>query len=287
MDSFTQKKAFIYLAAALLGVAVLVLGLPGLHFEPGQAIPGAAGAETQAQSAAATADVDSFYFPRSVQIGFIALFCIVLVLILIYLVKKTNLKTGLLFTAGLALVTVLAVLLNGLGAKATQTQARSAETFEYAPSSYYNVAPIGEAPAGFAWVVMGLVLLLALGGVAWLVVRTIRAQQPAKKLAGEATAALHALADGLDLKDVILRSYQQMAALVSRERGIEREESATPREFEKILIDGGLPPEPVRELTRLFEKVRYGARPGNNEDKRAAAACFTALRDACLAGVKK
>ncbi len=167
-----------------------------------------------------------------------------------------------LFTAGLTLVTVLAVLLNGLGANAGRTQAQSAETFEYAPPSYYNVAPIGEAPAGFAWVVMGLVLLLAFAGAAWLVVRTIRAQQPGKKLAGEAAAALHALADGRDLKDVILRSYQQMAALVSRERGIEREESATPREFEEILITGGLPPEPVRELTRLFEKVRYGGKAG-------------------------
>ncbi len=39
MDNLTRKKAIIYLAAALLGVVVLALGLPGLHFELGAANP--------------------------------------------------------------------------------------------------------------------------------------------------------------------------------------------------------------------------------------------------------
>jgi hypothetical protein len=211
----------------------------------------------------------------------------VLILLLVYLIKKTNLKTGLLFAAGLALMTVLAVLLNRLGDSAAQSQAQSPETFVVPPPSNYNIAPIGEAPAGFAWVVMGLVLLLALAGITWLIVRTLRSQQPGKRLAGEAEAALRAIEDGQDLQDVILRSYQQMAALVSRERGLEREDSTTPREFEEVLIAGGLPSEPVRGLTRLFEKVRYGGRPGDAEDKRTAQACFTKLRDACLTGASK
>ena len=34
----------------------------------------------------------------------------------------------------------------------------------------------------------------------------------------------------------------------------------TPREFESSLIKMVMPEEPVRQLTRLFEAVRYGAK---------------------------
>ena len=64
-------------------------------------------------------------------------------------------------------------------------------------------------------------------------------------------------------------------------RGIRRQEAVTPSEFEKQLEDAGLPREPVADLTRLFEEVRYGSKILGEWEGRRAIACLTAIADAC------
>ena len=53
-------------------------------------------------------------------------------------------------------------------------------------------------------------------------------------------------------------------------RGIERSRTMTPAEFQAELVRRGLPANPVANLTRLFEQVRYGRQTvGEAEQKRA------------------
>lgn len=52
--------------------------------------------------------------------------------------------------------------------------------------------------------------------------------------------------------------------------GVSEQSTATPRERAETAIQAGLRPEPVRELTALFEDVRYGERPVTTSEVQAA-----------------
>jgi hypothetical protein len=89
--------------------------------------------------------------------------------------------------------------------------------------------------------------------------------------------ARQALLSGADLKNVILRSYQQMSLALERDQQIERAAGMTTGEFERLLTSRGIPQQPVHQLTLLFDAVRYGhwqPRPG---DEQNALACLDAI----------
>ena len=83
----------------------------------------------------------------------------------------------------------------------------------------------------------------------------------------EAEAALTDLSAGVDLKNVIIRSYQKMTFSLQEEQGIERSSNLTVKEFEHLLISKGFPAVPIHQITSLFEKVRYGELEVSIEDE--------------------
>jgi hypothetical protein len=87
--------------------------------------------------------------------------------------------------------------------------------------------------------------------------------------------------EGADLKDIIVRCYYEMEQALMKERGITRNRDMTPREFESILCNSGLPIEPLFQLTSLFEEIRYGNRAPGELEKRDAIRCLTAIIKAC------
>jgi hypothetical protein len=99
-------------------------------------------------------------------------------------------------------------------------------------------------------------------------------EQPARQ-------ALDNLQAGGDLRNAIIRCYQEMTQVVRQERNLSRDISMTPSEFVRVLVHSGLPEEPVTELTHLFEEVRYGpAVPGSREERRAILS-LSAILEAC------
>ena len=82
---------------------------------------------------------------------------------------------------------------------------------------------------------------------------------------------------GGDLRDAVLRCYRDMSRVLGERQGLARAQSATPREFEAQLAAAGLRDEHIRRLTRLFERVRYGARRADAGEEREALACLTAI----------
>jgi len=80
-----------------------------------------------------------------------------------------------------------------------------------------------------------------------------------QELASRAQAALDDIEDNqLEFDDVIIRCYAEMSQALQAEKGIKRKEAVTPHEFEKELLAKGFPSHPVKQLTKLFEQVRYG-----------------------------
>jgi len=125
------------------------------------------------------------------------------------------------------------------------------------------------------WLIYILSLGVTLLGVlalfwGWRMNKMRRQKQPLEQLALSAQDALEDIRAGGDLKEIILRCYQEMNQVASEKRAVVRPGYLTPREFTQKLEAAGLPGEQVRRLTRLFEAVRYGAwQPGPRDEKEA------------------
>ena len=111
--------------------------------------------------------------------------------------------------------------------------------------------------------------------------RRISSNSPLHHLAQEALNAVEELQACTDLKNIVIRSYYKMACIAGKLQGVRRSSDMTAQEFEQLLIDAGLPKEPLRQLTRLFEDVRYGTEVPSEKEEREAVRCLTAIAEAC------
>ena len=125
---------------------------------------------------------------------------------------------------------------------------------------------------------VSLVLILILGAVAYFIWRAVRpAKQPLRTLAHAARSALKDISAGHDWDDTVIQCYARMSDAVSQQRGLFRQHAMTPSEFANQLEQAGLPSDPVRRLTRLFEKARYGGQKPGREEVNEAVTCLTAI----------
>lgn len=134
-------------------------------------------------------------------------------------------------------------------------------------------------PPQWLIILVTLVLLALLLGAAWFWWQRSRRRQvsPLQRLAREAEQALEQLDTGGDLGETITRCYAQMGRVLARQRGLHRQKTMTPREFEQHLAAAGLRDEHIRRLTRLFERFRYGAGRAGKREEDEAVACLTAI----------
>lgn len=133
-----------------------------------------------------------------------------------------------------------------------------------------------------AWFVTLVSLILATGIfflIRWFTRRPIEEPEAPslEEIADEARSALSALRSGGDLRDTVLRCYIEMSRILSSHRGVQRPVGMTPREFEYQLQRLGVSDAHVRQLTQLFERVRYGAQAADSSDEQEALACLTAI----------
>jgi hypothetical protein len=271
-------------AAVVVSMVLLAASLRQADFSPGYPLP--AGEREEETTAGMGMPVFSRYF-EYLYMAFLVLSVIFLPLSILYLIvspeARRNMLRNLVLLSWLALLFLL-----------VRGQRRLFEELELLPGVEEPVAPLeAAATVEFVaqpppWAVTALAILLALllaaaiVGLVWALWLRLRPpESPLEQLAGEAQGALRALQAGADLRDTILRCYAEMSRAVSAERGLRREAAMTPREFERRLAEAGLPGAPVRQLTRLFEAVRYGAWTPGAEEERQAVACLNDILTAC------
>jgi hypothetical protein len=149
------------------------------------------------------------------------------------------------------------------------------------------IANFVNDPPQWLTVVATLILSVLLGGllvgVIWYVWHLVHRSSPAplEQLAQPAINALESLQAGGDLRNIVMRCYFEMVRVLDTQRGIQRQMDMTPREFERCLEEVGLSGEPVWQLTRLFEAVRYGAKDVGEDEESRAIACLTAIVEVC------
>lgn len=133
------------------------------------------------------------------------------------------------------------------------------------------------------WFVIGISILLVslLLGIGWFVWYIFSADKreatSLEMLVQEAQQALEDLQAGQDLKDTVKRCYFEMSQILSKQRNLQRRRGMTPREFEQYLAEHGLQIEHIRRLTRLFESVRYGHKPPDQQEEQEAIVCLTTI----------
>jgi hypothetical protein len=137
-------------------------------------------------------------------------------------------------------------------------------------------SPLGPVPPVLLWLVgLGLLAASILFGI-WIL--TTSRQKTTLELVGfEAEKAWRSLKTGMDLKEVIIQCYRQMSLAMEQDQKITRRNFMTAGEFEKLLEGSGIPHEPVHQLTRLFEAVRYGNWQPNPVDEKLAIQSLEAI----------
>ena len=85
-------------------------------------------------------------------------------------------------------------------------------------------------------------------------------------IAGEAADRIETEAEGSDAENEVYRAWKEMTG----ELDLSDPETATPREFQNHAVGAGMTPDDVRELTRLFERVRYGGESATEDRERRA-----------------
>jgi len=105
--------------------------------------------------------------------------------------------------------------------------------------------------------------------------------KPLEEIADIARSTLRELGREKPSRNAIIRCYTRMNDVVDERRGISRHMSMTPAEFAVQLVGVGLPGEAVQELTRVFERVRYGAQTVGAQEIKEAKQCLSEILKAC------
>lgn len=222
-------------------------------------------------------------------IGALVLLAVPVYLILAVVDKKyrKSLVRNLLIVAGYVLL--IRMIRPGAGVEEIEEQ-NEGPPADFVPD---NLPPLDDPleflpPETPDYMVLAVIFVLALLISTAAVMFYLRIQRKRKKqfedidqLVEEAQEAVDSIRAGEDFKESILRCYYRMSAVLQKERRILRQDSMTPREFELSLSRLGLPAVPVRNLTRLFEDVRYGSLVKGQRDQELAVISLMEIIDYC------
>ena len=281
MNNQTKHQTLLYLVLITLGMLLLATSLSELDFQPGMAIPGAETTQTSANVTAHDSHTQAIKIRLFLQLPLLLFFTVMVIVLLKNLIKKANSKRILKFSGILAAVICAFLLLNQIEFTLKSSAAGDSQRIDILPSFNYEIAPIGEPPENLFLFVMAALVLVAVILIIWVLYQTANRSTKKDLLASEADAALKAIDNGEEFRNVIIRCYVQMAKIAKEEQGIEREDFTTPREFENLLASNGIPIPPIHQLTHLFERVRYGKKTTDLQDEQAARECLSAIQISC------
>jgi hypothetical protein len=279
MTEDTKRRVLLLFALVLLATALVAASLPQLELKPGIPPPpvekGSFAAAQPGDENLALFKVNTFFL-TVLAIAAAALLAVMIIRALRGFSWKQLLKT--LFQYLFTLLIIFAILAAVIYLLPTGP-APDLPPIPPPPPPEIITAPLGATPPILLWIVGIILALSAAAFAAWFYLSSRRKPSGEDIFLFEAEKARRDLLSGGDLKEIIVRCYQQMSQVLQEERGIEREVYMTTGEFERLLTEKGYPPVPVHQLTRLFEAVRYGrSQPGPQDEQTAVASLDAIIR---------
>jgi hypothetical protein len=283
-----KQRASLYIISALILLFILAAGLNAVELKPGELFDIRKAAPISGIGAVGPESDLWLLFLR----GIVTLAAILLPFYIIYMLLDPRRRKRLLaqlISYGLFILAMI-MLQNYLASRQTkdQDQPTPAVPANMAQNSGPQGSPVSfdAKPSDAAVTVTGIIIgvlgvgILALGW--WMLVG--KRKPPVKileKVAQEAEETLDSLLSGKDLRETILMCYRRMTEIAVKNRGIPREASVTPHEFEQTLVEKGLPSTSVHELTHIFEDIRYGDFKADEDGRRRATLALRTIIAAC------
>ena len=280
-----EFRILIFLGLAIAAMIVLSAGLSQLEFSPERPLPQFRPSPVQAIDNSKLGGGDILL---AIFRAFLALSLVLLPVLIVYLIISPKARKRVLQQLVLSsfLVLLFYLLTRQIHPTARDQPVELAGGAPALPEG--SAVPMPEfvaAPPPWLGIVISLLIALIIVGVlvglALLVARRRRSSDTAfQQLARSAQDTLDALQGGADLKNAVIRCYLEMSRVVRERRGLQRQADMTPHEFQNELEKAGLPGEPVRQLTRLFEDVRYGDKAPGEREGQQAVVCLQAIVEA-------
>jgi hypothetical protein len=278
MNDDTKRKALVWLGLVMALVIIVAASLSQLDLQPGMPFPKLDGNQEIVLAPVVETEPSRSIPLNRFLIIFIAIFATGTVLYALYRLLRGAVWKEIwafiwpMVTSSLLVSGFLYVLFSLPNTGNLVSAPLPVPTPEPIPTS-----PLGSVPPILFWLVgLGLLVAAILAAI-WIFGLGAKRTRTMDAVGVEAEKARQALKTGLDLKNVIIRCYQQMSLALAEDQGIEREEFITIREFEALLVAAGMPLQPVHQLTQLFEAVRYGNWQPDPVDEQKAIHCLDAI----------
>jgi hypothetical protein len=282
MTEISKLKLFVLIILVITLTAILAGNLTTLELKPGIPLPEMGGRITDEENQLPSVEYGILPMITLIKAIF-AIFVISCVLFTIFHVLKRatwNRKTigKAFFNIGVATLAVGVILF---------LMTRPNRSFQSADMSiptqapYVAGPPLGAVPPLLIWIAWMGVFVVVVLFLAWLFYGRRDATRDRDPIQVVVEEAVFAITQGQDFKNAILRCYQQMSLVLKREQEIEFEIAMTAREFEASLMERGFPVEPIHQLTRLFELVRYGNESPTGEEEKKALMCLETIVQFC------
>lgn len=276
MTDHTKRKTLLLLGLIILITMVIAAALPELELQPGMPLPRLQ--EGQLVAAAPTEEIP--FVSMSSSRFILVLIELILAGAILYsmyrALRGADWKTIVDVLRPVLIITVVLITLIFLVLQLPSSYHYTPVEIDMPTPGPVVTSPLGAVPEPILWWV-GIALLVITGLVGMWIFTSSRQPRPIELVGLEAEKARQALTAGASLKDVIIHCYRQMSLALKQEQGIERKEFMTTGEFERVLKTAGIPHEPIHQLTRLFDAVRYGNWQPNAAEEQMAIQCLEAI----------
>lgn len=274
MNSSEKRKAMILLGLVVVMLVIVVANLRQLEFQPGMPVPELVRGNV-VSAPQNTEPVVVMHVNEFVKMLLVLTLSIAILYVIIRSLRACSWRNVWSYVRQAIIVCAMAISLPFLIMMLNKSKSNFVAEL-HPPQSPIRTAPLGAVPPLVLWLV-GMLLLAACLFVIWRIARPKRQIGTTDLIGQEAQGAWLALRSGVGLREVIIRCYRQMSLVLAEKQGLERKEFMTTGEFETLLAEAGFPSEPIWQLTRLFERIRYGKGQPVPADEQHAVQCLEAI----------
>lgn len=261
---------------ALIAIILLGAGLNGINFQSGRFF--LIGERTSLENIQVT-DEDLFEYDNDLA-GFIAAVLVILLPVGIIMIILWPGAKKMILRIVLPLI-FIAIIAPALGKIRSLGESQGLNSQDFGtgdplPEEVSNtITVVSGAPEWLVYLTSFILVLITIAILVFVYRRYLRPKPTTLDIIAQ--EAINEIKAGANFKDAIIQCYYDMSIAINEQRGIQRDEAMTAREFEMRLQDHGLPHKHIVQLTRLFESVRYGSKSPNSKEESQAIAALQAI----------